>query len=223
MPESDHVRFAVADGIATIGLDRPDKRNAVSLAMWKAMTGHLVTAAADAGVRGLVIEGLPGVFCAGADLTEVTNADAAVAAHHREVALEAYTAIRDFPRPTVAAIDGLCIGGGNNIALACDIRIAGPRASFAIPAVRHGILYDEPTVARLVELVGSGRAAHFLFTARRIDVARAAEIGLVDVVADDLATELDAFLAELRLADMAALTGIRARLRRAANRGKDES
>jgi enoyl-CoA hydratase/carnithine racemase len=220
MPDSEHVRFTVDDEVARIGLDRPAKRNAVSLQMWEAIADHLATAATDAAVRGLVIEGLPGVFCAGADLTSVKNADAEVAAHFRNVALATYTAIRDFPRPTVAAIDGLCIGGGNNIALACDIRIAGPRASFAIPAVRHGIVYDEDTVARLVELVGSGRAAHFLFTAERIGVARAAEIGLVDLAVDDLDAAVESFLTELRKADMPALTGIRAHLRRATNRGR---
>jgi enoyl-CoA hydratase/carnithine racemase len=222
MPDSEHVRFAIADEIATIGLNRPEKRNAVSLQMWEAITGHLVTAGADPDVRGLVIEGLPGVFCAGADLTSVKHADAAVAAHYREVTLATFTAIRDFPRPTVAAIDGLCIGGGNNIALACDIRIAGPQASFAIPAVRHGIIYDEATVVRLVELIGSGRTSHLLFTARRIGVERAAEIGLVDILADDLTAEVEAFLTELRLADMPALTGIRAHIHSAARRGKEQ-
>jgi enoyl-CoA hydratase/carnithine racemase len=223
MSESEHVRFTIADEIARIGLDRPAKRNAVSLEMWEAIADHLVRGAADPTVRGLVIEGVPGVFCAGADLTSVKNADTDVAAHYREVTLAAYTAIRDFPQPTVAAIDGLCIGGGNNIALACDIRIAGPQASFAIPAVRHGIVYDEGTVERLVELIGSGRASHFLFTAGRIDVARAAEIGLVDLVVDDLDAGVDAFLADLRLADMPALTGIRAHIRDASNRGKGQS
>jgi enoyl-CoA hydratase/carnithine racemase len=220
MADSEHVTLTIADEVATIGLDRPEKRNAVSLEMWQAITAHLAAAAADSDVRAVIIAGLPGVFCAGADLASVKHPDAAVAAHYHEVALSTFAAIRDFPRPTVAAIDGLCIGGGNNIALACDIRIAGPRASFAIPAVRHGIVYDEQTVARMVELVGSGRAAHLLFTAQRIDVARAAQIGLVDVATDDLAAALAAFVADLGLADIAAVTGIRTHIHRAANRGR---
>jgi enoyl-CoA hydratase/carnithine racemase len=103
----------------------------------------------------------------------------------------------------------VCIGGGNNIALACDVRLAGPQASFAIPAVRHGIVYDRPTVTRLVELLGSGRASHLLFTAERIGAPRAAEIGLVDVLADDVHAELTVFLDALRAADMTALSAIR--------------
>jgi hypothetical protein len=88
---------------------------------------------------------------------------------YREISLRGYDAVRDFSLPTIAVIDGLCIGGGNNLALACDIRLASPRASFGIPAVRHGIVYDRPTVTRMVELMGSGRASHLLFTAGRID------------------------------------------------------
>jgi enoyl-CoA hydratase/carnithine racemase len=106
-------------------------------------------------------------------------------------------------------IDGLCIGGGNNLALACDIRLASPRASFAIPAVRHGIVYDRPTVTRLVELMGSGRASHLLFTAGRMDAARAAQAGLVDILTDDLDAELADFLTALRAADMPTLLAIR--------------
>jgi enoyl-CoA hydratase/carnithine racemase len=207
------IGFRVDDGAAILRLNRPAKRNAVSGAMWEAIGEALGEAAARPDVRALVIEGLPGVFCAGADLTALKGADRDAAAHYRQISLAGYDSIREFPRPTVAVIDGLCIGGGNNIALACDIRLAGPRASFAIPAVRHGIVYDRPTVTRLVELLGSGRASHLLFTAERIDAARAAEVGLVDVLADDVQAELTAFLDALRAADMTSLGAIRELIR----------
>jgi enoyl-CoA hydratase/carnithine racemase len=190
----------------------------VSQAMWLAITANLRKAAADTSVRALVIEGLPGVFCAGADLTSVKNADKSLAAAYQAIALESFAAIRDFPHPTLAAIDGLCIGGGCNIALACDVRFAGPQASFAIPAVRHGIVYDEWTIHRLVELVGSGRAGHFLFSATRIGVERAARIGLIDVDTDDLATETETYLRDLMLADDAAVAGIRQHIHRSSRR-----
>lgn len=212
---TDHVRFDVHDGAATIQLNRAEKRNAVSRDMWIAMTAHLRAAADDPNVRALVVSGLPGVFCAGADLASVKHADAAVAAEYQQIALAAFAALRDFPRPTLAAIDGLCIGGGCNIALACDVRIAGPQASFAIPAVRHGIVYDERTIRRLVELVGSGRAAHFLFTAQRIGVERAAAIGLVDLQVDDVAAATASYLADLMMGDDTAIAGIRASIHRA--------
>ncbi|MFY9651293.1 enoyl-CoA hydratase-related protein, partial [Trebonia sp.] len=149
----------------------------------------------------------------GADLTALKSGDREAAARYREISLRGYAAVRDFSLPTVAVIDGLCIGGGNNLALACDIRLASPRASFAIPAVRHGIVYDRPTVTRLVELMGSGRASHLLFTAGRIDAARAAETGLVDILTEDLDAELADFLDALRAADMPTLLAIRDTIR----------
>ena len=202
--------FRVDDGAAILQLNRPAKRNALSQAMWEAICAALAEAAARPDVRAFVFTGLPGVFCAGADLTALKNAsDREAAARYREISLRGYDAVRDFSLPTIAVIDGLCIGGGNNLALACDIRLASPRASFAIPAVRHGIVYDRPTVTRLVELMGSGRASHLLFTAGRIDAARAAETGLVDILTDDLDAELADFLDALRAADMPTLLAIR--------------
>jgi len=196
-------------GAVIVQLNRPAKRNALSQAMWEAIHAALAEAAARGDIRAFVFTGLPGVFCAGADLSALKNADREAAARYREISLRGYDAVRDFPLPTIAVIDGLCIGGGNNLALACDIRLASPRANFAIPAVRHGIVYDRPTVTRLVELMGSGRASHLLFTAGRIDAARAAETGLVDILTDDLDAELADFMDALRAADMPTLLAIR--------------
>jgi enoyl-CoA hydratase/carnithine racemase len=181
--------------------------------MWEAIRAALAEAADRPDVRAFVFTGLPGVFCAGADLTALKSGDREAAARYREISLRGYDAVRDFSLPTVAVIDGLCIGGGNNLALACDIRLASPRASFAIPAVRHGIVYDRATVTRLVELMGSGRASHLLFTAGRIGAARAAETGLVDILADDPGAELADFLDALRAADMPTLLAIRDTIR----------
>jgi enoyl-CoA hydratase/carnithine racemase len=205
--------FRVDDGAAILQLNRPAKRNALSQAMWEAIRAALAEAADRPDVRAFVITGLPGVFCAGADLTALKGGDREAAARYRDISLRGYDAVRDFSLPTIAVIDGLCIGGGNNLALACDIRLASPRASFAIPAVRHGIVYDRPTVTRMVELMGSGRASHLLFTAGRIDAARAAETGLVDILTDDLDAELADFLDALRAADMPTLLAIRDTIR----------
>ncbi len=228
MPDQDSearaggdIVFRVADGAAILRLNRPAKRNALSQDMWEAICAALAEAAARPDVRAFVFTGLPGVFCAGADLTALRGgggeagggSDPEAAARYRKTSLRGYDAVRDFSLPTIAVIDGLCIGGGNNLALACDIRLASPRASFAIPAVRHGIVYDRPTVTRLVELMGSGRASHLLFTAGRIDAARAAETGLVDILTDDLDAELADFLAALRAADMPTLLAIRDTIR----------
>jgi enoyl-CoA hydratase/carnithine racemase len=181
--------------------------------MWEAIRAALAEAGDRPDVRAFVFTGLPGVFCAGADLTALKSGDREAAARYREISLRGYDAVRDFSLPTIAVIDGLCIGGGNNLALACDIRLASPRASFAIPAVRHGIVYERPTVTRMVELMGSGRASHLLFTAGRIDAARAAETGLVDILTDDLDAELADLLDALRAADMPTLLAIRDTIR----------
>jgi enoyl-CoA hydratase/carnithine racemase len=205
--------FRIDDGAAILQLNRPAKRNALSQAMWEAIRAALAEAAARPDVSAFVFTGLPGVFCAGADLTALKGSDREAAVLYRETSLRGYDAVRDFSLPTIAVIDGLCIGGGNNLALACDIRLASPRASFAIPAVRHGIVYDRPTVTRMVELMGSGRASHLLFTAGRIDAARAAETGLVDILTEDLDAELADFLDALRAADMPTLLAIRDTIR----------
>jgi enoyl-CoA hydratase/carnithine racemase len=213
------IAFRVSGGAAILQLSRPAKRNALSLAMWEAILAALDRAASHPDVRAFVFTGLPGVFCAGADLTALKGEDKEAAARYRKTSLHGYDSVREYPLPTVAVIDGLCIGGGNNLALACDIRLASERASFAVPAVRHGIVYDRPTVTRLVELMGSGRASHLLFTAGRIDAARAAESGLVDVLTDDVDAELAEFLAALRLADMPTLLAIRDTIRQVKQRG----
>jgi enoyl-CoA hydratase/carnithine racemase len=205
--------FRVDDGAAILQLNRPAKRNALSQAMWEAIRAALAEAADRPDVRAFVFTGLPGVFCAGADLTALKGGDREAAARYRDISLRGYDAVRDFSLPTIAVIDGLCIGGGNNLALACDIRLASPRASFAIPAVRHGIVYDRPTVTRMVELMGSGRASHLLFTAGRIDAARAADTGLIDILTEDLDAELADFLDALRAADMPTLLAIRDTIR----------
>ena len=132
------IRFRVGDGAAILGLNRPAKRNAVSQPMWEAIREALAEAAADPEVRAFVIEGLPGTFCAGADLAAVKNADREAAGRYREIAQAAYGAIREFPRPTVAVIDGLCKSGGCNIAMACDIRLAGRRPASPSPPYGTG-------------------------------------------------------------------------------------
>jgi enoyl-CoA hydratase/carnithine racemase len=99
--------------------------------------------------------------------------------------------LRSLPFPTVAVVEGPCYGAGVALALACDLRVAGPRSRFAITPARFGISYPQPDVARLVALIGPGRAARLLFGAGSIDGAEAARIGLVEVYADRLAETVE--------------------------------
>jgi enoyl-CoA hydratase/carnithine racemase len=183
---SEDVAFDVSGGIAVLELRRPHKRNAVSGPMWEAILAHLGAAAGRADVRGLVLQGSGGVFCAGADLGAVKDADPSASASFRELAVRAIEAVAALPIPTVARVEGPCIGGGCSLALACDLRFAHSGATFAIPAVRHGIVYDEESIARLVALVGPSGAARMLYTGVRLSGADAERIGLVDGCGEDL-------------------------------------
>lgn len=211
--DARHVEFTVEEGVATLRLRRPAQRNAVTREMWEDMIAHLSAARDRADIRVLAVRGTDGVFCAGADLATVKDADGVVSASFHELAVEALTAIADFPVPSVALIEGPCIGGGCSIALACDLRFAQPDATFAVPAVRHGIIYDRPSLARLVELLGPSHAARFMYTAERVDGARAAEIGLVDECGQDLDALFAGFASLVALGDRDTIARTRELLR----------
>ena len=183
---SEHVGFDVIGRVAVLELRRPNKRNAVSGEMWRAILTHLHEVSRLPHIRVLVVKGSGGVFCAGADLASVKQPDGRASASFRELAIRTVAAIASCPVPSVARVEGACIGAGCSIALACDIRFADPSATFQIPAVRHGIVYDEGSIARLVGLVGPSRAARLLYTGIRVDGVQAARIGLVDECSEAL-------------------------------------
>lgn len=196
----EEIGVEVRDGIGTISLRRPAKRNAVTTEMWHAIIAA-TSALATRDVRLLVLRGTDGVFCAGADLASVKDADGNQSDEFLALAVEALTAIALFPAPSVALIEGACIGGGCSLALACDFRFARPDAILGVPAVRHKIIYDHGSLARLVELMGPARAARFIYTAERVDGALAAELGLVDECTDDLNAALRQLAEPLLLGD----------------------
>jgi enoyl-CoA hydratase/carnithine racemase len=165
--------------IATLWLNRPDKRNAVTIAMWRAMTEHCVALAHDPAVRVLVVRGTGEHFCAGADIGSLgtVDNDALLVANHA-----ADDALATFPKPTIAFITGSCVGGGAEIAIACDLRIADTTSQFGITPARLGLLYPTFALERAVHLLGASAAKHLLYSAELIDAARALRIGLVDEV-----------------------------------------
>jgi enoyl-CoA hydratase/carnithine racemase len=165
--------------IATMWLNRPDKRNAVTIEMWRAMTEHCAALARDPEVRVLVVRGTGDHFCAGADI-------GALGAIHNDALLDANHAADDalasFPKPTIAFVVGSCVGGGAEIAIACDIRIADTTSRFGITPARLGLLYPTFALERAVRLLGASATKHLLYSAELIDSARALRIGLVDEV-----------------------------------------
>ncbi|GGO37115.1 enoyl-CoA hydratase/isomerase family protein [Streptomyces lasiicapitis] len=184
------LRHAVADGVATVVIDHQAKRNAMTADMWRALPPLLAALAADPGVRTLVLTGAGDTFCAGADISSLR----AEPGRPQELAVRAEEALAAFPKPTLAAIRGYCVGGGCQLAAACDLRFADEGAAFAVTPAKLGIVYPASTTRRLVSLVGPSTAKYLLFSGESIDAARALRTGLVDEVLP--AGELDARVKE---------------------------
>lgn len=177
-------------------IDRADRRNAFNLAMWRMLPDLLAQASADPKCRVLVVKSASGgAFCAGADIAElVANRDDMAWHESNQQAINrAQFELTRFRLPTVAMVEGDCIGGGCGLALACDIRIAGAGARFGITPAKLGIVYPLHDVKLLVDLVGPGQARRLLFTGMLIDAAEAHRIGLVD----ELASAEDALIAQI--------------------------
>lgn len=177
--------------VAVVTIDRPQRRNAMSRAMWTRMSELFFELASNDAVRAVVITGAGGYFCAGADITEFDALRANVERgeeYDREVT-RATTAIAKIGKPTIAAISGYCIGGGMGLAQACDFRIADGSARFSIPAARLGIVYTLEECRSLVSLVGVAQAKRLLFTATRIDASEALQIGFIDQISSDAPLE----------------------------------
>ncbi|MBQ0985831.1 enoyl-CoA hydratase/isomerase family protein [Streptomyces sp. F63] len=174
----------VRDGVATVTIHHPAKRNAMTAAMWRELPVLLERLAADASVRVLVLTGSGGTFCAGADIAELSGAGDG----HRgsdgdgpqSLAVTAEEALAAFPRPTLAAVRGYCVGGGCQLAAACDLRFAAEGSSFGVTPARLGIVYPATSTRRLTGLVGPATAKFLLFSAELIDGGRALRTGLVD-------------------------------------------
>ncbi|WP_280700894.1 enoyl-CoA hydratase/isomerase family protein [Kitasatospora sp. GP82] len=189
----DGLRASVEEGgVAVLVLDRPSRRNAVTLAMWQALPGVLEQLAALPSVRALLLTGAGGTFSAGADIGELSEVygrpDRADAYHAVNVAAE--EALAAFPHPTIAVVHGHCVGGGCQLAVACDLRFAAEGARIGITPAKLGVVYPAAPTLRLAGLVGPARAKYLLFSGELVTAERAERFGLVDEVLPD--GELDA-------------------------------
>jgi len=178
------IHVVVEGAVATVTLDRPEVRNAISRAMVDELHAALEALAAREDVHALVLTGAGKAFASGADIAELRDRRAADAKEGINGAL--FSRVECFPRPTVAAVSGYALGGGCELALACDFRIATHTSRFGQPEVTLGIMAGAGGVRRLPALVGLAHARRLLFRGEVIDAAEALRIGLVDqVVADD--------------------------------------
>jgi enoyl-CoA hydratase len=179
---TDRVQTWLDGSTLHIRFNNPARHNALSVDMWAAVPPLLQQASHDDAVRLVVFSGAgEKAFVSGADISQFEDMRAAqeAVAKYEVLAEEALTSIQDFPKPTLSCIRGYCIGGGVNVAIACDLRLASTDSVFAIPAARLGLGYRYSAMKNLVDLVGPGAAKDLFYTARRIDAREAKELGLV--------------------------------------------
>ena len=170
--------------IRWIGLDRPGKRNAIDQAMAEELTAALEDARRQPCVL-IVHSTTPGMFAAGADIAELRDRDADAALLAINAGL--FERLETHRWPTIALVDGPALGGGCELALACDFRLATARAVFAQPELSLGILAGAGANWRLAQLAGLALARRMLYTGARLDASAALQAGLVDEIADDVA------------------------------------
>ncbi len=189
------IRTSVAGGIGWLVLDNAARRNAISAGMWAAIPKAIKAFGTDPAVRCVVLRGEgTQAFAAGADISEFAKqraSEAQIRKYDRTI-VAALRAIESCEKPVIAMIHGFCIGGGAEIALACDLRYCGESAEFAIPAARLGIAYGVHGTARLAATVGHAAAREILYTGRRYGAQEAAAMGLVNRVLPD--EELEEFV-----------------------------
>ena len=182
--------YEVKDGVATLTLNRPTKLNAVNDAMREALAQRVQEINRDPGVRVVVVRGAGSrAFSAGSDIYETSGR---TPVEKRDtVEMEAPHLLRRCLKPVVAMIRGYALGGGLELALACDLRVASENAQFGLPEVTLGWIPGAGGTQYLPRLVGRGMAAYLLYTGERIDAAQAKAAGLVDVLVPDDALEAE--------------------------------
>src|SRR5260221_1015903 len=178
----------IADGVGVITFNNAEKRNAMSLDMWEGLGHALVELRDDPDVRVVILIGAGDkAFVSGADISqfEQTRHNAEASEEYSKKSAAQRALLADYPKPIMACIRGFCLGGGMQVAMAADIRIASENSQFGIPAAKLGIAYGYDGLKHLVSLVGPSWARLIMYTGMRIDSAEALRIGLVDRVLPD--------------------------------------
>ena len=179
---SEKMLSRVEKGVGYITFNNPEKHNAVSIEMWDALEKILDQFRSSKDIRVIVLNGAGGKsFVSGADISKFDkerSSKEAVLSYNKRTQ-KVYELLETFPKPTIAMIDGYCIGGGLNLAVCCDIRICSEKSKFAMPAAKLSLGYPFSSIKRLFDVMGPGMAKHFMFTAVKISASEALACGLV--------------------------------------------
>jgi enoyl-CoA hydratase len=173
----------VADRIATVTVNRPDKLNALNARVLEELDGVFTAIATDALVAAVIVTGAGRAFVAGADIAEIKANDAAGLERLSAYGQGVFNKIERLPKPVIAAVNGFALGGGCELALACHIRVASEHAKFGLPEVKLGLIPGYGGTQRLPRLIGKGRALRMILTGEQVDATEAHRIGLVNDVA----------------------------------------
>lgn len=219
------IHYEVVDGVATITLNSPERRNVLDATSIAGLREALATAAADDAVRVVVLTGAGNTFCAGADLSGATSGDAQSFAGSGPRALVMLLEdLLDHPKPTVAKVQGHVAGGGNGLVAACDLAIAAEEAKFAFSEVRVGVAPAVISVVCLAKL-NPGDAYELLLTGERVPAARVKDAGMLTrvVPAAELDAAVDELVGQLRLGGPQALAATKQLLRKVPTMSRTEA
>jgi enoyl-CoA hydratase/carnithine racemase len=208
--------FETNQNIATITLNRPKAYNAINLKMFDELKHVFSQIETDEAVRVIIITGSGKFFAAGADISEISKIESPNDAHHFLKQVDIFQIIEDFDRPVIAAISGLALGGGCELCLACDLRIAAENAVFGQPEIRIGLIPGGGGTQRLPRLIGVTKAKELLLTGETIDASEAYRLGLLNKVVPvaDLMAEARALALKI-----AALPGVALKMTKLAVNG----
>jgi enoyl-CoA hydratase/carnithine racemase len=215
---TEHVIITDADGIRTIRMNRPDKKNALTLAMYEAMTAAFEGAAADGSVRCVLIAGVSGAFSAGNDLTDFLNAAESTGGLNRP-ALRFLSALVRCNKPMVAAVSGVAVGVGTTMLFHCDFVVAGSDAYFSTPFVSLGLIPEAASSVLAPRLMGQRRAFELLVMGHPLNATHAKEVGIANIVVAPEDVDAEALKAARAIAALpaGAVTLSRALMRGAAD------
>jgi enoyl-CoA hydratase len=181
-----YLQLSTSDGVTTLTLNNPARHNAMNFAMWQALPDLLQEVGADRATRVLVLNGAgERAFCSGNDVSEFDRVRSTPAQieHYNRLQRVVCERLAAMSKPTIAMIDGYCLGAGLEFALLCDFRYCTPASRFAVPAVKLGLPYRYEDIVKLLDVIGPARTREMVLSGRPVEGTRAAEIGLVHQLA----------------------------------------